>query len=56
VLRTTPDSLGVRAAFTEDDRWKVIAYPAPPDHPAAVLSFPEGHLACANWKIEVTRA
>jgi uncharacterized protein (TIGR02677 family) len=56
VLRTAPDSRGVRMAFTEDDRWKVVAYPAPPDRPDAVLAFPEGHLACANWKIEVTRA
>ena len=56
VLRTAPDPVGVRTAFTEDDRWKVVAYPAPLDRPAAVLAFPEGHLACANWKIEVTRA
>lgn len=56
VLRTAPDGLGVRTTFTEDDRWKVIAYPAPLDRPGAILTFPEGHLACENWKIEVTRA
>lgn len=56
VLRTAPDDLGVRTAVTEDDRWKVVAHPAPPDRPAAVLRFPEGRLACENWKIEVTRA
>ena len=56
VLRAAPDGRGVRTAFTEDDRWKVVAHPAPPDHPSAVLMFPEGHLACENWKIEVTRA
>jgi uncharacterized protein (TIGR02677 family) len=55
VLRTEPDRSGVRSAQTEDDRWKVVAHPAPRDRPDAVLTFPEGHLACANWKIEVTR-
>lgn len=55
VVRTAPDRLGVRTTQTEDDRWKVVAHPAPPEHPNAVLAFPEGHLACANWKIEVIR-
>ena len=55
VLRAAPDDLGVRAAVTEDDRWKIVAHPAPPDRPAAVLRFPEGCLACENWKIEVRR-
>jgi uncharacterized protein (TIGR02677 family) len=54
-FRAAPDQLGTRTALTEDDRWKVVAYPAPPDRPTAVLAFPEGHLACENWKIEVTR-
>jgi uncharacterized protein (TIGR02677 family) len=56
VLRAAPDSLGVRTAYTEDDRWKVVAHPAPRDRREAVLAFPEGHLACENWMIEVTRA
>jgi uncharacterized protein (TIGR02677 family) len=56
VLRAEPDASGVRAAFTEDDRWKVIAYPAPRGRPTATLAFPEGQLACENWKIEVARA
>jgi len=56
VLRAAPDDTGVRAAFTDDDRWKVLAHPAPRGRPTALLAFPEGHLACANWMIEVTRA
>jgi uncharacterized protein (TIGR02677 family) len=56
VLRTAPDRSGVRTTQTEDDRWKVIAHRAPPDCPNAVLVFPEGHLACENWRIEVIRA
>jgi uncharacterized protein (TIGR02677 family) len=55
VLRTAPDRSGVRSAQTEDDRWKVVAYPPPSERPDAVLTFPEGQLACANWKIEVSR-
>jgi uncharacterized protein (TIGR02677 family) len=55
VLRASPDPLGVRTAFTEDDRWKVVAHPAPPDRRDAILAFPDGHLACENWRIEVTR-
>jgi len=56
VLRATPGDDGTRTALTEDDRWLAIAYPCPPEHPSAVLSLPEGHLACENWRIEVTRA
>ena len=56
VLRSTPGDDGTRTALTEDDRWLAIAYPSPPEHPSAVLSLPEGHLACENWRIEVTRA
>jgi hypothetical protein len=56
VLRAAPGEDGTRTALTEDDRWLAIAYPSPPDRPSAVLSLPEGHLACENWRIEVTRA
>jgi hypothetical protein len=56
VLRTAPDRAGVRTTLTGDDRWIVLAYPAPPECPSAVLAMPEGRIACENWKIEVTRA
>lgn len=56
VLRTAPDRAGVRTTLTGDDRWIVLAYPAPLECPSAVLAMPEGRVACENWKIEVTRA
>jgi uncharacterized protein (TIGR02677 family) len=56
VLRSTPDEHGVRMAYTGDDRWLVLASPAPSSYPSAVLTMPEGRVACENWKIEVTRA
>jgi len=56
VLRAAPDVHGNRATLTGDDRWIVLAYPAPVSCPSAVLSMPEGRVACENWRIEVTRA
>lgn len=56
VLRTAPDASGVRTALTGDDRWIVLAHPAPPVRPSALLSTPAGFLACENWRIEVSRA
>jgi uncharacterized protein (TIGR02677 family) len=56
VLRTTPDANGIRTALTGDDRWIVLAHPAPPIRPSALLSTPDGFLACENWRIEVSRA
>lgn len=56
VLRTAPGKDGVRTALTGDDRWIVLAYPAPPERKSAVLIMPEGHLACENFRIEVARA
>jgi uncharacterized protein (TIGR02677 family) len=56
VLRTAPDASGIRAALTGDDRWIVMAYPAPPGRPSALLATPDGFLACENWLIEVSRA
>ena len=56
VLRSTPGDDGTRTALTENDQWLAIAHPSPPEHPSAVLSLPEGYLACENWRIEVTRA
>ncbi|MGH3202150.1 MAG: DUF2397 domain-containing protein [Streptosporangiaceae bacterium] len=56
VLRTEPDASGTRTALTGDDRWIVIAYPAPPARPSALLATPDGFLACENWRIEVSRA
>lgn len=56
VLRAAPDHEGTRTALTGDDRWIVLAYPAPADRPSAVLGMPDGRVACENWKIEVTRA
>jgi uncharacterized protein (TIGR02677 family) len=56
VLRTAPDERGVRIALTGDDRWMVMAYPAPPARPSALLNTPDGSLACENWRIEVSRA
>ena len=56
VLRSTPGDDGTRTALTEDDRWLVVAHPPPTFRLSAVLSLPAGHLACENWRIEVTRA
>jgi uncharacterized protein (TIGR02677 family) len=56
VLRSAPGQDGVRMTLTGDDRWIVLAYPAPPACPSAILTMPEGCVACENWKIEVTRA
>jgi uncharacterized protein (TIGR02677 family) len=56
VLRSVPGDDGVRSTLTGDDRWIVFAYPAPPERPSAVLTMPDGRVACENWKIEVTRA
>jgi uncharacterized protein DUF2397 len=56
VLRSAPGDDGTRTALTEDDRWLAVAHPPPTERPSAVLSMPEGHLACENWRIEVTRA
>jgi len=56
ILRSTPDHSGVRTTLTGDDRWIVLAYPAPALCPSAVLTMPDGRVACENWKIEVTRA
>jgi len=56
VLRSEPGDDGIRSALTGDDRWIVLAYPAPPQRPSAVLTMPDGRVACENWRIEVTRA
>jgi uncharacterized protein (TIGR02677 family) len=56
VMRSAPGDDGIRTTLTGDDRWIVLAYPAPPDCPSAVLAMPDGLVACENWRIEVTRA
>ena len=56
VMRTAPDASGIRTAFTGDDRWIVLAHPAPPARPSALLATPDGFVACENWQIEVSRA
>jgi uncharacterized protein (TIGR02677 family) len=56
VLRSAPGDDGIRTTLTGDDRWIVLAYPAPPERPSAVLVMPDGRVACENWRIEVTRA
>ncbi len=56
VMRTAPDASGVRTALTGDDRWIVMAHPAPPARPSALVATPDGLLACENWRIEVSRA
>ena len=56
VLRSEPSDDGIRSALTGDDRWIVLAYPAPPERPSAVLTMPDGRVACENWRIEVIRA
>jgi uncharacterized protein (TIGR02677 family) len=56
IMRTAPDETGTRAALTGDDRWLVMAYPAPLSRPSALLQTPDGSLACENWRIEITRA
>lgn len=56
VLRTPPDTAGIRTAVTGDDRWIIQAHPAPPGRRSAVLHTPDGRIACENWRIEVSRA
>ena len=56
VLRSEPDDNGVRIALSGDDRWIVLAYPAPLARPSALLATPDGRVACENWRIEVSRA
>jgi uncharacterized protein (TIGR02677 family) len=56
VMRSMPGDDGIRSTLSGDDRWIVLAYPAPSGCPSAVLTMPEGRLACENWRIEVTRA
>lgn len=56
VLRTLPDASGIRTALTGDDRWIVLAHPAPPSRLSALLRTPDGWLTCENWRIEVSRA
>lgn len=55
VLRAHPDESGLREAISADDRWIVVAHPAPPDRRSAVLVTPDGNLACENWWLEVSR-
>ncbi len=56
VMRAHPDGSGVRTAMTGDDRWLVVAHPAPADAMTAALALPQGRVACENWRIEVRRA
>ncbi len=56
VLRASPDGDGMRTALTGDDRWMVLAHPAPAACRSAILTMPDGQVACENWKIEVIRA
>jgi uncharacterized protein (TIGR02677 family) len=56
VMRSNPDDSGVRTALSGDDRWIVMAYPAPPTRRSALLATPDGWVACENWLIEVSRA
>ena len=51
-----PEDTGIRTALTGDDRWIVLAHPAPPARPSALLATPDGFVACENWQIEVSRA
>jgi len=55
VMRATPGRSGARTALTGDDRWRVTAAAAPPDALVAVLTMPEGRVACENWQITVRR-
>jgi uncharacterized protein (TIGR02677 family) len=56
IMRAAPDDTGTRTALTGDDRWLVMAHPAPRNTPSALLTTPDGDLACENWRIEITRA
>jgi hypothetical protein len=56
VMRAHPDGGGMRTAMTGDDRWLVVAYPAPAHDGTALLRLPQGRMACENWRIEVRRA
>src|SRR5712691_4879721 len=46
VLRSAPGKDGVRSTLTGDDRWIVLAYPAPLERPSAVLNMLDGRVAC----------
>jgi hypothetical protein len=54
-MRATPGWSGARTALTGDDRCRVTAAAAPPGGPVAVLTMPEGRVACENWLITVRR-
>lgn len=56
ILRSAPDTGERRIATSSDDRWIVLADPAPRTQPSALLVTPEGRIACENWRIEVSRA
>jgi uncharacterized protein (TIGR02677 family) len=55
VMRRQPDEGAVRTAYSRDGRFKVVAHAAPVDVPSAVVAMPDGQLACANWRLEMTR-
>ncbi len=55
VMRRQPDDGAIRTAYSRDGRFKVVAYAAPADVPSAVIAMPDGQLACANWRLELTR-
>ncbi len=48
VLRSAPGKDGVRSTLTGDDRWIVLAYPAPLERPSAVLNMLDGRVACVS--------
>ena len=56
IMRAHPDDDGTRTAITADDRWLIVAHPAPEAIPTALVTLPQGRLACENWRIEVRRA
>ncbi len=56
IMRSNPDDSGIRTALSGDDRWIVMAYPAPSARRSALLATPDGWVACENWRVEVSRA
>lgn len=56
IVRQRPDRhTGRREAHSRDGRLHVVVSPPPPGRPSAVLVTPDGHLACDNWLLELTR-
>lgn len=55
VMRARPDDVGARIAYSRDGRFKVVAFAAPQERRSALVTMPDGTLACENWRLDVSR-